>query len=456
MISNYEELNGRLYAGDIEECFRFLDEKRASDGNTADYWHWRANAHARAGQFLQALDICFMLMREAPFFGFQIHCMGDLCVHLGLRDVLLTAIDSYGRQPASPPLAKFLWGVYGWHYIGEDTHVLKLSAEGQDEHTTYVLGHHQARSMMRRDGIVHGVDAMHRYWSSTEARRTLFPHVDCTDYWCGQRELPARIQLRSIASGFGDQVQWMRYISALEAMGVEVQYDTSLCRLAMPESEQPILAERMHAAGFTRASGDRTLWTDPFALFTSLFPALGYASQPRYVEAIDPRAADSLIETIRHRARGRRCIGVFWSSCESPDLFARRSFCLPQLDALLNGDSDIHWIVMQRGFERKRWINDPRSADLDRFTTLDGDINFAQSIALLNQLDAFVGIDGSLAHLAGALGKPVYLLLNSVADWRWERTPDSTPWYPSMRVIRARELGNWTELASTTRALLAS
>jgi hypothetical protein len=455
MISNYEELNGRLYAGDIEECFRFLDEKRASDGNTADYWHWRANAHARAGQFLQTLDICFMLMREAPGYGFQIHCLGDICVHLGLRDVLLTAIESYGQQPGSIPLARFLWRVYGWHYIGEDAHVLKLSAEGQDEHTTYVLGHHQARSMMRRDGIAQGVDSMHRYWSSTEARRILFPHVDCTDYWYGQRELPARIQVSSIASGFGDLIQWMRYIGALEAMGVEVQYDTRLCRLAMPESEQPMLAERMHAAGFTRASGDRTLWTDPFALFTSLFPAIDYLSLPRYIERNDVHAAaDSLMKEIRDRARGRRCVGVFWSSCESPDLYARKSLCLQHLDALFEDDGRTHWVVMQRGFERKRWLNDPRSADLDRFTTLDLDIPFSQSIALIDQLDAFVGNDGSLTHIAGALGKPTYLMLNKVSDWRYEQAPDSTPWYPTMRLIRARELGNWAELASTTRAVL--
>lgn len=455
MISHYDELNARLFAGDIEECFRFLDEKRASDGKTADYWLWRANAHARGGQFLQALDICFMLMREAPTFGFHLHCLSDVCMHLGLRDVVLTAIDSYGQHPNSLARSAFLWRVYGWHYIGEESRLLELTADGHDEHTAFTLGHHQARSVMRRDGIPRGVEAMHHFWSSADARRLQFPHVDCTDYWCGQRELPARIGLGSIASGYGDMIQWLRYVGALQAMGVEVEVGTTLCRLAMSESDHPMLAERMHAAGFTRASGDRTMWTDPFTLFTALFPAVDYLSQPRYVEPFEPHAADSLIDMIRQRARGRRCIGVFWSSCESPDLFARRSLCVHHLDALFGDDSDIHWVIMQRGFERKRWLEDPRSADTDRFSTLDADISFTQSIALLDQLDAFVGNDGSLAHIAGALGKPTYLMLNQVADWRYESAPDVTPWYPSMHVVRAPALGAWTELASMTRALLA-
>jgi hypothetical protein len=457
MNADYDKLNARLYAGDIEECFQFLDERRASDGNTADYWLWRANTHARAGQFLQALDICFMLMREAPAFGFHLHCLSDVCMHLGLRDVLLTAIDSYGRHPDSQAGSALLWRLYGWHYIGEDSRLLEYNADGLDENAAYPLGHYQARSAMRRDGIAQGVQAMHRFWSSADARRVLMPHVDCTDYWCGQRELPPRIRLRSIASGFGDMVQWLRYVSALEAMGVEVEVEvkTTFCRLATPDLDYATLAARMHAAGFARASGDRTMWTDPFALFTALFPAVDYLSAPRYIAPFDPHAADSLTDMIRQRARGRRCVGVFWSSCESPDLYARKSLCLQHLDALFGSDSDIHWVIMQRGFERKRWLDDPRSADTDRFSTVDADISFAQSIALLDQLDAFVGNDGSLTHIAGALGKPTYLMLNQVADWRYENAPNSTPWYPTMHLVRAPTLGAWTELAAMTRALLA-
>ncbi|KIG11373.1 glycosyltransferase family 9 protein [Caballeronia concitans] len=454
MIGQYDDLYPALYAGNIEDCFRFLDERLASDGHSADYWHWRAVTHLRAGQFLKALDICFKLTREFDIFAFHVHCLCDICAHLGLKEIALAALEYFARKPATAPIAAYLWRVYGWHYLGEDDPIISLTPEGLDEHSQYVLGHHQARSVMRRDGIAHGVAAMHRYWSSNEARRVLFPHLDLEQYWTGQRALPARLHVQPVASGYGDLVNWARYIAALEAMGVEVQYDTRLFRLSMPQPEQAELARAMHDAGFTAPSGDTAMWTDPFTLFTALFPVLGYAPSRRYIEPADPSSVDAVVDRIRQRARGRRCVCVFWSSCESANNFANRSLCLPDLDPLFDSPGDIYWVIMQRGFERRRWLNDPRSADLDRFATLDLDLTLGQSAAVIDRLDAFVGNDGGLSHIAGALGKRSYMFLNHVAEWRYERAATSTPWYPTMRLVRARELGGWTDVVATLQRML--
>ncbi|SAK90863.1 TPR domain-containing protein [Caballeronia catudaia] len=458
MIEHYEQLPQKFYAGEIEECFRFLDERNAQDGHTPEHWHWRAVTHLRAGDFLKALEICCNLTRLSTF-KFQIHCLYDVCAHLGLKEVALSMIEYQAIKSSSEPLVGYLWRVYGWHYVGEDARVLQLSAEGLDTHSAYVLGHHQGRSAMRLNGIANGVELMHRYWSSHEARRVLFPHVDVEQYWCGQRVLPAHLTIDSIASGYGDQVNWVRYAGALQALGVQITYadgsDRNF-RVAMPEGEQAKYAEALRAAGFTVAPGVAQ-WTEPFALFTSLFSVLGYASSERYIEPIDPGAVDALVDEIRRRARGRRCVGIFWSSCESANNFANRSLRLPYLDPLFNNTDDIYWVVMQRGYERKCWLNDPRSADLDRFTTLDPSMSLAQSAALLDRLDEFVGNDGVLAHLAGALGKPNYLFLNGeMADWRYERNPHRTPWYPSTQLVRARRMGDWDDVVRKLRQLLAS
>jgi hypothetical protein len=459
MIDDYEQLSPKLYAGEIDECFRFLDERNPQDGHTADHWHWRAVTHLRAGEFLRALDICAQITLRSDTFAFQVHCLCDVCAHLGLKDVALAIIELYGSKPATPAINARMWRIFGWHYLGDDQRVLEESADGLDIHPAYVLGHHQGRSAMRLEGIPSGVEQMHRYWSSHEARRVLFPHVNIDGYWSGQRELPARMTIMSIASGHGDQVNWVRYAGALQALGVQIGYavdSQSQYRLAMPEAEQARCADALRAAGFVVApDGDQ--WTEPFALFTSLFPVLGYASSERHIEPADPGCADALVDEIRQRARGRRCVGIFWSSCESPDNYARKSLTLPHLAPLFDASDDIHWVVMQRGFERKRWMDDPRSADGDRFTTLDPSTPFPQSVALLDRLDAFVANDGVLAHLAGALGKPNYLLLNGeVADWRYERDPHRTPWYPSTRLVRARRMGDWDDVVRTLRALLVA
>ncbi|WP_250499500.1 glycosyltransferase family 9 protein [Caballeronia sp. GAWG1-5s-s] len=454
MLEQYDDLYPKLYAGDVESCARFLDERRAADGNTAEYWHWRAIVHLRAGQFLQALDICFMLTRLSDSFAFHVHCMCDVAAHLGLKEVALAGIESFAQKASTPEIAGFLWRVYGWHYLGEDNRVLELRPDGIDEHSAFVLGHHQARSRMRLHGIAHGVEAMHQYWSSDDARRVLFPHVNREGYWTGQRALPARLSVQLIASGFGDLVNWARYIGALQAMGVAVDYDTDLFRVATPEADRADYVRAMEAAGFTRPTGDGAMWTDPFTLFTALFPVLGHAPSHRYIEPAASASVDAVVDRIWHRARGRRCVGVFWSSCESANNFASRSLTLPDLDPLFDTQSDVYWVVMQRGFERRRWLNDPRSNDLDRFTTLDLDMTLGQSAALIDRLDAFIGNDGGLTHFAGALGKRTYLFLNHVAEWRYEREGATTAWYPNVRLVRARELGAWGDVVGALQRLL--
>ncbi|SAK63171.1 TPR domain-containing protein [Caballeronia temeraria] len=458
MIDHYDQILPKLYAGEIEECFRFLDERAATDGNTPDYLHWRALAHLRGGEFLRTVDLGWQITRTSNTFGFQLHSLCDACAHLGLKEVALGILDYVYHKPDYPRLHAFLWNIYGCHYLGEDQRVLDLQADNVPEHSAYVLGHHQGRSAMRLNGIANGVELFHRYWSSPEARRVLFPHVDVEHYWCGQRVLPAHLTLRSIASGHGDHVNWVRYAGALQALGVQIAFDDAsdrIYRFAMPEADTARDAEALRAAGFVVAP-DGALWTEPFALFTSLFPAIGYAPSARYIEPIDTGAVDGIVGEIRRRAAGRRCVGIFWSSCESANNFANRSLTLPDLVPLFDNTPDIHWVIMQRGFERNRWLNDARAQDYERFSTLSDDMTLAQSSSLIDRLDAFVGNDGGLTHIAGALGKPCFLFLNQVAEWRYEQDPHRTPWYPSMRLVRARRLGDWADVVrNLQRALTA-
>ncbi|MTJ81859.1 MAG: glycosyltransferase family 9 protein [Telmatospirillum sp.] len=69
--------------------------------------------------------------------------------------------------------------------------------------------------------------------------------------------------------------------------------------------------------------------------------------------------------------------------------------------------------------------------------------DFAETAAVLNQLDLLITVDTAVAHLAGALGVSTFLLLHHVSDWRWFDREDRSPWYPSLRLFRQPARGQW-------------
>jgi ADP-heptose:LPS heptosyltransferase len=81
--------------------------------------------------------------------------------------------------------------------------------------------------------------------------------------------------------------------------------------------------------------------------------------------------------------------------------------------------------------------------------------DFADTAALISHLDLVITVDTAVAHLAGAMGKPVWVLLAYQPDWRWLLDRTDSPWYPSARLFRQTEPENWTAPLSTVRHQLA-
>jgi ADP-heptose:LPS heptosyltransferase len=82
--------------------------------------------------------------------------------------------------------------------------------------------------------------------------------------------------------------------------------------------------------------------------------------------------------------------------------------------------------------------------------------DFADAAALLSELDLLITVDTAMAHLAGALGIPVWVLLPHVADWRWLQEREDSPWYPTARLFRQPVAGDWGSVIERTAAELRS
>jgi hypothetical protein len=456
-VDSYSKMQSALLRGCIDECNLFLTSRHQSDKGSAEYWYWLAQFYYRSGRPLQALDICFKLTREAGVFAMHFHCLADICAHLGAKEIGVSGIDMLASKSEFGSNASYYVRLAGNHYLGEDETALQLNRACALPISS-MNEHFRARSEMRSHGITAGVHTFYQTYCSRDAVSELWPTQDIERYWCGQRELPRRLTIKGFSCGFGDFIQWIRYARVLQALCVEIYWDAPFNGLLGSyeiNDHDHQFAGQLKAAGFVRGCNEMEMWTSPFALFASLFPVLGYCCTGRYIESYEDAYVERIVNEIRQRAQGRKCIGIFWSSCESNNLYASRSLRDVHLGTIWEHSEDIHWVIMQRGYERTRWENGSYSKDSFLSTGLPEFLSLVQTIRVIDQLDGFVGNDGVLSHVTGALNKPGYLLLNArCADWRYERSSDMTPWYPSIQLIRPEMMGDWEAVVTTLASRL--
>ncbi len=174
-------------------------------------------------------------------------------------------------------------------------------------------------------------------------------------------------------------------------------------------------------------------------------PGLFRASHAAFAATTSPYLIADPVARARFRSRyadGRRLIGLAWYT-NNRKTGRWRSIDLPLLAPLL-ARSDVRWISLQYGDHD--WLEEQAAAAggpllIDRSVNQFSDIDaFAAQIAAL---DMVVTIDNSTAHLAGALGVPTWVLLPSAPDWRWLQQREDSPWYPSLRLFRQPQRGDW-------------
>ncbi|ANH76305.1 putative tPR repeat protein [Ralstonia insidiosa] len=337
IIDSYEKLQSALLSGQVDACTAFLASRHDSDKGQAEYWYWQAQMYYRSGRLLRALDICFMLTREAGAFGMHFHCLADICAHLGTKEIGLAVLEMLASKAELSRESSYYVRLSGSHYVGEDDRALSIHP-GHAVQPSCMSEHIRARSLMRRRGIPAGIHVFHQTYCSQQAVAELWPVQDVERYWCGQQhELPKQLTIKGFSCGFGDFIQWIRYARALKTIGVEigwdVQFDGLLGDCSLNDQDHQS-AQQLKLADFVYGRSDAHMWTTPFTLFLSLFPVLGYGSTSRHIESRNDQQVEQQLSEIRKRAQGRRCVGIFWSSCESNDLYARKSLRHGHLDPL--------------------------------------------------------------------------------------------------------------------------
>ena len=262
--------------------------------------------------------------------------------------------------------------------------------------------------------------------------------------WRGQR-LDGRAILLHAEQGLGDTLQFVRFAPLVAERGGRVL-------LCVPPTLVRLLAEIPGVAAVAGDPAALPAWDCQLPLM-SLPHALGLAGIPPgapYLRA-EPRATAEWAG--RLAALAGRKVGLVWSGDprrhdpEASLIDRRRSLRLDRLAPLASLDG-LSLVSLQMGAPAAE------AAGLALFDAMARIGDFADTAALVANLDLVVTVDTSVAHLAGAMGKPVWILSRFDACWRWGQDREDSPWYPSARLFRQTTAGDWDGVvARLTRAL---
>jgi tetratricopeptide (TPR) repeat protein len=257
--------------------------------------------------------------------------------------------------------------------------------------------------------------------------------------WDGS-DIKGKILLLHAGAGFGDTIQFIRYVPMIKERGASViigcQKEIGSLLKGVEGIEQVIIeGERL-----PHFDVQSSMFRLPIIFDTKID---SIPNKVPYITVIPQLVGEWKEKVILDKHSFR--IGLTWAGGHRIGIYCHRTFP-PELFSGLSNLKNAAFYSLQIGGQRDEIQGVLRDLNLIDFT---GDIkDFSDTAALIENLDLIISIDTSVAHLAGALGKPVWTLLPYVPDWRWMLNRDDSPWYPTMRLFRQPSPGDWNSVIS--------
>jgi tetratricopeptide (TPR) repeat protein len=264
--------------------------------------------------------------------------------------------------------------------------------------------------------------------------------------WQGDPGIAGKTILLHAEQGFGDTIQFVRYAPILAAMGAKVVIEVQASLMVLMSSLPGVSEIVGRGAELPPFDLHCPLMSLPLAFGTVLDTIPAAKS---YLKAPQP-----YLEKWELRLSGPKWprVGLVWSGSPTHKNDHNRSMPLSSLAPLLS----------QPGVECFSLQRDMRAADLAALEAglpvvqLGPDLqDFADTAAAITLLDLVITVDTGVAHLAGALGKPVFILLPFNGEWRWLADREDSPWYPSARLFRQPAPGDWDSVIARVGSELA-
>jgi Flp pilus assembly protein TadD len=305
----------------------------------------------------------------------------------------------------------------------------------------FALAHfHRARTLLRRGDFSRGFAEYEWRWA--EDIIGIRPPFEAP-LWDGS-DLKGKTILLYGEQGYGDRIQFIRYAPLVRERGGRV-IDVCLAPLTgilatVPGIDQVVDLD----AEVPEFDFHAPLMSLPYLLGTT----------PETIPAQIPylRAPKSYNIKLKSPPKTRLKVGIVWAGNVISRNFRIRTCGLQSFFPLLETPG-VAFYSLQVGSRSQELAALPASIQVQ---DLSGQLrDFTDTATVIAQLDLVITIDTSVAHLAGALGKPVWVLLPFVADWRWMLRREDSPWYPTMRLFRQESLGDWSGVMARVAEALA-
>ena len=457
---------------DALECF---DKACALAPDNASILNSRANALLALGRPREALEQFADVLARAPNHGEARLSSGIAHAALGATEEAVAEFDRALALAPGHPVAHFNRGValfeLGRYADAVAAHDSALAAApqhagawlnrgralaGLSQFHDAIASYSKASALRKDDPDTHFMESLalltlgdyRRGFEKYEARwrRSGMPEPKSRGrpLWRGDYPLARKTVLLHAEQGLGDTIQFARYVPLLAASGAEVVLEV-----------QPELTALM-----TRLEGAKTVIAHgapppPFDVHCPLGTLpLAFKTEPSTVPADIPylSADDAHLAkwSGRFAALDRPRIAIAWSGNASHLNDRNRSMAFTRLTPLFS--TPARFVSIQRDV---RTEDTSALAQETRVTHIGGELDsFADTAAAIALCDLVIAVDTAVAHLAGAMGRPVWVLLPFTPDWRWTLEGDTTPWYPTARLFRQTALGDWDGVIARVAAEL--
>ena len=372
--------------------------RRAVQLNPGDEWAWNnlGNAYRSVGRLAEAVDALREAIRLKPDWG-------DAYCNLGAAFISRGEIESA-------------------------TEIFDVALEKSPEHP--VVHYNHGVLLLLRGDYERGWREYEWRWKCAEVH---VPTRFDSPAWRGEALEGKRILLHA-EQGLGDTIQFSRYVPMVAERGGEV----FLC--AQPEAVR--LLGNLRGVRQIADNPSKLPGCQAYCYLMDLPLAFGTR-----VETI-PKSVPYLYPDSNLRERWARKlpggtelkVGLAWAGRPTHVCDSLRSMKLSQF-APLSEIAGVAFYSLQKGVGSEQAVAPPVGMN---WVDLVGEIkDLADTAALISHLDLVITVDSAVAHLAGAMGKPVWILTRFAPDWRWMVKREDSPWYPSARLFRQSVVGDW-------------